>query len=353
MRVGYLHIGKEGGGVRRYGRIIAEAARARADMETLEADAGERDASRATLKETGHRLSGSAVVHLQWKPADWGGGLRAFARLRAFAGGCSQPMVVTLHDVWARSGVRERWLDSDVMALRWIGRSAARVVVHSDEERRRLKGLVPAEKVALVPHFVEERVMADADASREALGLAGKRVMTLLGFMVRRKGYRLTIEALGLLPDDVVALFAGGPIPGREARGDELRAHAEALGVAHRVQITGYVAAERLDQALAATHVAICPFRDLSASGSLSTWISTGRPIVTSDLPQFREYDALVPGSLRIFRPLTPQAMADAVRSVLDVGPPQVDPDVVALRERLLTPRALEAYVRVYRAAAA
>lgn len=352
MTVGYLHVGKEGGGVRRYGRIIADAAGARDDLDPREVDAGERDASRARLEEAGRQLSGCAVVHLQWKPADWGGGLGAFGRLRAFARGCSRPMVVTLHDVWARGGMRERWLDSDVLALRWLGRSAARLVVHSDEERRRLEGFVPAEKVALVPHFVEERVMADAHASRTALGLAGKRVMTLLGFMVRRKGYRLTIEALPLLPDDVVALFAGGPIPGREARADELRAHAESLGVGDRVVITGYVADERLDQTLAATHVAICPFRDLSASGSLSTWISTGHPIVTSDLPQFREYDALVPGALRIFRPLTARAMADAVRSVLDAGPPPVDPKVIALRERLLTPRAVEAYAEVYRAVA-
>ncbi|MBA2488870.1 MAG: hypothetical protein H0V36_06025, partial [Chloroflexi bacterium] len=92
---------------------------------------------------------------------------------------------------------------------------------------------------------------------------------------------------------------------------------------------------------------------DLSASGSLSTWISTGRPIVTSDLPQFREYDALVPGALRIFRPLTAQAFADGVRQALDEVPPPQDERVIRLRDHLLTPRAVEAYEAVYREALA
>lgn len=361
MRVGYLHLGREGGGVRRYGLMIAEAARARPDMTVLEVDGGARDTDRHRLAAAGRALMAVDVVHLQWKPADWGGGLRAWRHLRAFVSACDRPLVVTLHDVLGRDSLRQRWLDTDAWALRWLGRAVGqhgRIVVHAEEERRRLDGYVAADRIALVPHFVEERPAPDdldagrvvAEAAREALGLTGKRVITILGFMVRRKGYRLTIEALRSLPADVVALFAGGPIAGREARADELRAYAQELGVGERVFITGYVAAERLEQALAATHVAICPFRDMSASGSLSTWISTGRPIVTSDLPQFREYEQLEPGALRIFQPLSAEALADAVLAAVHDGPPLQDARVRALAERLATPRVVEHYLEVYRA---
>jgi len=353
VRVGYLHIGKHGGGVRRYGHIIAAGARDSPDLEVSEADAGERDSSATAMVAAGRALAACDVVHAQWKPVDWGGGLVAWRRLRAFATACGRPLVITLHDIFERHGPRERLLEADALALRWLGRRATRLVVHSEEERKRLAGLVPARHVRVVPHFVEERVMADGATSRAALGLSDKRVVTLLGFMVRRKGYSLTVDALPLLADDVVALFAGGPMPGREARADELRARAAELGVAHRLTITGYLDAEHLDSALAATHVAICPFRDLSASGSLSTWISTGRPIVTSDLPQFREYDALVPGALRIFRPLTPEAFALTVQEALDAGPQLQDERVIRLRDHLLTPRAVEAYGAVYREALA
>jgi glycosyltransferase involved in cell wall biosynthesis len=353
MKVGYLHIGREGGGVRRYGSIIGAGAGERSDVVVIEADAGERDTSSARLREAARSFAGADVVHMQWKPNDWGGGLRAVRRLRAFLASCPAPLVVTLHDVWERRGLRERWLDADAVALRWLGRRAARLVVHAEEERRRLSGLVPARRIAIVPHFVEQRVVADRESSRATLGLSGKRVITLLGFMVRRKGYRLTVDALPLLPDDVVALFAGGPMPGREARADELRARARELGVEDRMHITGYVSDDLLDAALAATDVAICPFSDLSASGSLSTWISTGRPIVVSDLPQFREYDAMVPGALRIFRPLTPEAFAHTVAATLAEGPPEQDRPVVSLRDLLLTPRTVERYLAVYRAAVA
>jgi len=342
--------------------MIAEAARARTDLAVLDVDAGERETDRHRLAAAGRALMAVDVVHLQWKPADWGGGLRALARLRAFVGACERPLVVTLHDVVARDTVQRRWFGIDAWALRWlaraVGRRGGRLVVHADEEVRRLAGLVPGERIAVVPHFVEERErpvdgVAAADAAREALGLGGKRVMSILGFMVRRKGYRLAIEALRYLPPDAVALFAGGPIAGREARADELRAYARQQGVAERVVITGYVAADRLEQALAATHVALCPFRDMSASGSLSTWISTGRPIVTSDLPQFREYDEMEPGALRIFQPLSGESLAAAVQAVLDEGPPLRDPRVVALGERLATPRVVEHYLEVYGAALA
>jgi glycosyltransferase involved in cell wall biosynthesis len=226
-------------------------------------------------------------------------------------------------------------------------------VVHSAEERRRLAGLAPERMCAVVPHFVEERDLpAGREAAKARLGLGARRVISLVGFMTRRKGHRLVLEALPLLPADVTAVFAGAPIEGRKARGEELEAYARELGVADRVVFTGYVAEDVLGTILAATDVALCPFRDMSASGSLSTWISTGRPIVTSDLPAFREYDALVPGSMRTFSPLTAEGLATAVRTVLDGPLLDVDPAVGRLRQLLALPRMGERYVDVYRVAA-
>ena len=68
--------------------------------------------------------------------------------------------------------------------------------------------------------------------------------------------------------------------------------------MADRVRFMGYVPDDELETVLAATDVALCPFREMSASGALATWISAGRPIVTSDLPPIRELDALAPGAV-------------------------------------------------------
>jgi glycosyltransferase involved in cell wall biosynthesis len=157
------------------------------------------------------------------------------------------------------------------------------------------------------------------------------------------------LEALGRLPADVTALFVGSPIEGREARADELRALAGQLGVSDRVRFTGYVPEAELGWMLAATDLAVCPYRDMSASGALATWISTARPIVASDLPQVRELNELSPGALRTFHPLEPGPLTETVRTALASAPSEDDPAVDRLRQRLAIPRIVERYLDIYR----
>src|SRR5437899_1677908 len=73
ITVGYLHLGRAESGVRRYGQIIAAAAARRKDTDVVEADSGDRDAGLADLRRAARRLNEADVVHIQWKPTDWGG----------------------------------------------------------------------------------------------------------------------------------------------------------------------------------------------------------------------------------------------------------------------------------------
>jgi glycosyltransferase involved in cell wall biosynthesis len=354
MSIGYLHLGRAESGVRRYGRILAAAAERRKDLDVIEADPGDRDAGLADLRRAARRLNDADVVHIQWKSPDWGGRYRSLPRLEVFLAACRRPVVVTLHDVYRREGWHDRWADGGAIALRRLSLGTAWMVVHSEEEERRLKGMVPESKLAVVPHFVEDPpLLPDGAAAKRALGLDGCRVITLLGFMTRRKGHRLMLEALREMPLDVTAIFAGAPIEGREVRGNELRDYAAELGVADRVLFTGYIPDEELQQVMAATDVAVCPFRDMSASGSVSTWISTGRPIVSSDLPAFREYNAISRGSMRMFSPYVAEALAGMLITTLAGRRGPIDPAVEHLRRKLATPRVVERYLDVYHAAAA
>ncbi len=352
LTVGFLHLGEFDSGVRRSSVILADAAALRTDLTVVQAGTSGRDASLADLRRAARRLRVADVVHIQGKPADWGRGYRSLAALEVFLRACGNPVVVTLHDVYPRRGLSDRWLRSGVLAVRRLGLAASSLVVHGEEERARLAGLVPSAKVAIVPVAVEYRPeLPDREASKRALGLEGRRVITLLGHITRRKGHRLVLEALPRLSPDVVAVFAGSPMEGREAVGRELEALAADLGVADRAQFAGFVPDDELEAVLAATDLALCPFRDMSASGAVSTWISTGRPILASDLPAFREYNALVPGGLRIFSPYTAEALADAVTAALGAGSPAVDPNVDRLRDLLATPHMIEHYLELYRAA--
>jgi glycosyltransferase involved in cell wall biosynthesis len=274
-------------------------------------------------------------------------------RLEVVLRSLRRPVVVTLHDVFVPQGRWARRLSPTALGFRRLGHGAASLVVHSEDERRRLDGLAPPGRVEVVPHFVEVRDrLPDRAAARARLDLDGRRVLTLLGFMTKRRGHRLVIDALPSLPDDVMVLFVGSTIVGRDHVRRDLERHAADVGVADRVRFMGYLPEAELEEVLVATDVALCPFRLMSASGALASWISVGRPIVTSDLPPFRELMALSPGALHPFAPYEPGALALAIRETLDLASDGPHPAVASLARRLATPRIMERYVGLYRAAA-
>lgn len=350
LRLGFLHVGRPESGVRRYGRILADAAAERPDVTLVEADAGLLEGRRGGLGERGRELIGADAVVMQWNRRGWGRGPRSVRRYVDFRRAYRGPVVVTLHDVFDRVGMRERWVRADVWSLRLLARTVDRIVVHSEAEVERLRGIVPRDKLRVIPHFVESRALpTDPDAARAALGVGGRRVITLLGFIYGRKGYKVAVETLPTLPEDVVLVFAGGPVAGREGTLRIVRERAAAMGMGDRLRITGYLSEEELEMWMAATDLAILPFLDVSASGSLSSWIAAARPILVSDLPGFHEYDALVPGALHIFRPTEPAALAAAMCELLAAGLPAVDPRVAELRDQLTVARTVERYLEVAR----
>lgn len=357
LRVGYLQVGRERSGLRRYGAILAAEAAGRPDVEVIESDIGGRHASWGQLRAAARRLAGADVVHLQWKLADWDPRIGGIPRLEIVRRSLRRPLVVTLHDVFAPRGRLAGRLGPTALGLRHLGHAAASLVVHADDERRRLDGLVPAAKVEVIPHFVEVRPgLPDRTAAREALGVGDQRVLTLLGYITKRRGHRLVIDALAQLPADVTAIFVGSTIEGRDHVAEELARHAADIGVADRVRFLGYLPEDELEQVLAATDVALCPFRAMSASGALATWISAGRPIVVSDLAPFRELGALAPGALHAFTPYAPGPLATCIRSTLELAAGSTieghDPRVDALARRLATPHIVDRYLGLYLAAA-
>lgn len=352
LTVGILQVGRPESGVRRYARIVADEIGATPGVRTVDADAGLLEGKAGGLGRHGRTFTdgGADVVLMQWNRRGWGKGPRSVKRFLDFRRAWRGPLVATLHDVFDRDLIRERWLYPEVWSLRMLGRSADRLIVHSEVEVERLRGIVPTEKLRVVPHFVEERRLAlTPEEARAKLGVEGRRVVTLLGFIYGRKGHKPTVEAVPMLPDDVVVVFAGGPVAGKDKVIGVVRQRHRELGLGDRLRITGYLTEEDLEAWIAASHLALLPFRDLSASGSLSTWIAAGKPILCSDLPGFREYAARVPGALRIFGAPEPAAIAAGIRAQLDAGLPEVDETVIRLREELTVTRTAERYLAVAR----
>jgi glycosyltransferase involved in cell wall biosynthesis len=183
----------------------------------------------------------------------------------------------------------------DRRALRWITRNSAIVIVCTTEERQRLINLSHGSPVAVIPHFVERRQpQLTPQTAKMTVGLEKFNVVLLAGFIFPRKGYEVALEALKLLPAEYFLVFAGGGSAGQDSYVHSLRQQAQLLGVESRSHITGGLSDIDMETYLLAADVAICPFLQMSASGSFSTWLSVGTaPIIASDLPQIQWYNAM------------------------------------------------------------
>ena len=375
MKIGYVHAGPPHHGVNRYGRLLAAEIANRPDVCIAECDLqlhGRSPDDRSQIATAANRLRDADVVHLQYNNqrigSVWGKGWRQLFNLRLFASTVARPLIVTVHDVYplvphrrlARHPLRSmRGLFAaapQLLTTRWLRRHAAQLLVCSHEERKRLGD--GSGRVTVIPHFVEARPIGISPAdAKAALGWSGKRVITLLGYIHRRKGHGLVVDVLSELPEDVIAVFAGAPVPRDVSLVDRLRARAEARGVAHRLHVTGFIPESQLHLYLMATDVAVCPFAQLSASSSLSTWISAARPIVASNLPQLAEYNSLEPGAISTFDPYTTSALAAAIGEVLQRRDGDPDRRVARLGSRLrlstIADRHLDSYQEVVRRSAA
>jgi hypothetical protein len=185
-RLGFMHLGRPESGVRRYGQLIADEARTDPDLTVIEAEAGRVDESSEQLARVAAELADSDVVLMQWNRRGWGKHGRALPRLLRFRRAYKGALVVTLHDIFGRQGLRQRHLQPDVWSLRWLGRTADRIVVHSQIEVERLRGIIPVDRIRVIPHFVERRELAlTPQEARAKLGLTDRKIVTLLGWICK------------------------------------------------------------------------------------------------------------------------------------------------------------------------
>jgi glycosyltransferase involved in cell wall biosynthesis len=380
LTAGYLHLGTAGHGIRRYGQHLArEGARTPTirvrehnhiftSGQVLQSD---------EAKGIANVFADCHVVHVQYNRTIWGDEA-AIDNIERFAAQLSCPLLVTVHDVYVPPRVApfrqiiKRWLRQAIgRALlatkpprpvltpgdeyRRLSKTAAMLVVCSSEEQQRLSSVVPGSLVRVVPHFVEARPsLPEPDAAKRELNLLDRKVVTLLGFIHRRKGHALLVEALSLLPQEYVAIFLGGPGagPGCDEFVADLRDRAAALGVQDRLRITGYVEDSALAPYLAATDLAVCPFSRMSASSSLCTWISCRKPILAFKVPQIVGYNDLAPGAIHLFWQSTPRHLAQRIEQITTAAVDSSTDALDALAEQLAIPTVYRQHVELYERAA-
>ena len=211
--------------------------------------------------------------------------LELVERLRA-------PVIVVLHTVPRRPTPGQRRI------LERLGARAERLVVQSGAARARLLEQydVRTEKVTTIPHGARLNLGGDGHARRD--GAAP--VVLSWGLLGPDKGYEFGIEAIAMLADLEPApryVVAGQTHPKvrerfGEAYRESLRALAERLGVAERVELDdGYRDTASLLDRVRAADVVLLPYRSREqvVSGVLVEALASGKPVVATRFPHAEE----------------------------------------------------------------
>lgn len=351
IKVGYLHLGPTEHGIHRYGRLLAAAVSQQPDVDIREVSvmlSGTKEENAAQLLSAARSLAGTDVIHTQFSKFNrqlWGEGHSQLHALRCFSQQCSMPLVATLHDVFYPENSFKRlrnelskpskpsltstavqlrrslrnMIDLDMKALAYVNNRFSKLFVCTNEESSRVWPHVEGHRLKTISHFVERRSLpTDREQVRSQLALGDRTTITLLGFIYPTKGHDLMVEALPHLPESVQLVFAGGASSDKyKEYVMELQATAAKLGVADRLRVTGFLSEEDLEKYLVATDIAVCPFSRFSASGSLSSWISVGCPILASKAPQISEYNQIVPAAIDTFSPYSAEAIAHKISSLI------------------------------------
>ncbi|MFC3689861.1 hypothetical protein [Aquipuribacter hungaricus] len=153
-----------------------------------------------------------------------------------------------------------------------------------------------------------------AGASEADQGTPGRQV-AVLGWVYPGKGHAEVLAALDGLPADVGLRVLGGASPGHEDLLDDLAGRARASG--RPLVVDGWVDDAHLPALLRAVDVPVFAPRHVSASASLTAWLSAGRRPVTVRSRYTEEVDRRAPGGLLLVDD-DPAALADGVRRALD-----------------------------------
>lgn len=186
-------------------------------------------------------------------------------------------------------------------------------------------GKIAPGRVSLMPYAVVEDAgyAGPPDpAVVERLGLAGKHVLLYVGRMARNKGVHVLVEAMPAIlarhPAATLLLVGDDKLPAYRAYADEVKALAEALGVAERVIFAGQVDAATLEGCYRACAAFVTASVHEGFCMPVVEAMARGRPVVAADA-------TATPGTLGgaglLFAPGDAAGLAAQVGALLDELP--------------------------------
>jgi glycosyltransferase involved in cell wall biosynthesis len=231
--------------------------------------------------------SKSSVVSLQHEygifGGDWGKHILEFTR------SLEKPLVTTFHTVLGELPQLARKIQIDLA-------SKSRYVVVTIAKAAELiieKYSVPADKVRIIPHGAPLVLQCDRRLEKEKLGLAGRTIVSTIGFLSPGKGIDCAINAIKIMVEEhpsILYLVVGETHPSlRQHEGEKYRGRledlTEDLGLNENVVfVDRFVSDQELSTFLSITDVYLAPYRgrDQVSSGTLTGALAHGKAIVST-----------------------------------------------------------------------
>jgi glycosyltransferase involved in cell wall biosynthesis len=285
----------------------------------------------------GTQMNAGDLAHIQHQYFFFGGVAPHKNHARSLLNSIHIPLVMTVHEIAQapeRASPLLRAALRHTNSANFLNPRISKFIVHTGADRAALHELgVEVSRVHVVTHGIPAVApLPDRAEVRHALGLEGRRVLTLFGFLSVKKGHDVALAALRHLPDDVLLLLAGDRHPDdRTEYVPALRAKIAAMGLSSRVRITGYLPEGEIPALMAATDLALAPYLQSSGSGSLANLLAYGRAVVASDIPPHREIAREKPACLALFSSGDPEALAALALDLLADDARRIDLQAAAL----------------------
>lgn len=263
-------------------------------------------------------LAGCGLVHVHYTDRLFGATCEEAAHtFTALAVGLGARLSVTLHDL-PQPGDGGPLFRRRAAAYRRVVGAASAVVVNSGHEAALLADLgAPPRPVSVVPLPIEP-------APAGARPGAGDRQVTVLGFVHPGKGHRAALDAMRELAPSVGMVALGRTADGHDDLLPELMAVARVAG--RGLRVAGFVDDADLPAALRRAGVPLAPNPRVSASASISTWLTAGRRPLVPAGRYTAELELRCPGALWVYEPAAlPTALA---RALAEPERTWLDPDV-------------------------
>lgn len=261
------------------------------------------------------------VVSLQFEYGLFGGNDGNY--IVEFLSRLNKPVVATLHTVL------EHPTEGEYKTLVEVAAFSKAVVVMNQLAVKILTDVydIPAFKIHLIPHGVNEGFYIDPIFYKNQLGLMERFVILTFGFLSRNKGIEVVLEALPAIVEkhpETLFIIMGITHPVVKRRtGEEYRESLEALvveyGLSDHVRfINEFMDDETLDLYLGAADLVVCPYHSEAqiTSGVLSQAIGKGKAIIST--PYLHAREALSEGRGRLVNFKDPSGMSEAIRDLID-----------------------------------